>query len=181
MVYTAFDRSVNQALMETVGGALMEGPLAPVWEAYTAERVIPAIALTFGVNLVVGSFVTITLPSLVVPFSGALVAALRAALWGILFSPQGVAGVGPGEVLTGILLVILLLLEGQGYVLALFGAYLHAKAFLWPRSAGAAGRVQGYGYGLRQQARIYLLVALVLLIAAVYEVLLALVAVPALL
>ena len=31
-----------------------------------------AIGLTFGINLAVGSFVTITLPSLVIPFSGFL-------------------------------------------------------------------------------------------------------------
>jgi hypothetical protein len=180
LVYTLFDRSLHQALMDAVGTALTEGALAPVLDAYTAERVIPAIGLTFGINLVVGSFVSITLPSLVVPFSGVLVAALRAVLWGILFSPQEVAGVGAGEVVAGILLVILLLLEGQGYVLALFGAYLHARAFLRPQSVGATGHAQGYWYGLKQQAPIYLLVALVLLVAAVYEVLIAVVAMPAL-
>jgi hypothetical protein len=46
---------------------------------------------------------------------------------------------------------------------------------------GAAGRLEGYWYGEREQARIYLLVALVLIVAAVYEVLLAVVALPALL
>jgi hypothetical protein len=180
MVYTAFDRSLQQALMDTVGGALAEGPLASVLDAYTSERVLLAIGLTFGINLAVGSFVSITLPSLVIPFSGVLIAALRAVLWGVLFSPQLVTEIGAGEVVTGVLLVILLLLEGQGYVLALFGAYRRARAFLRPRSVGATGPLQGYWHGLKEQVPIYLLVALVLLVAAVYEVLLVVVAMPAL-
>jgi hypothetical protein len=181
MAYTAFDRSLQQALMDTVGGAFTEGPLAPVLDAYVSERIMLATALTFGINLVVGSFVSITLPSLLIPLSGLLVAGLRALLWGVLFTPQGVAGIGAGEAAAGILVVGLLFLEGQGYVLALFGAYLHARAFLWPRSVGATGHLQGYWHGVQEQARIYLLVALVLIVAAVYEVLLAVLALPALL
>jgi hypothetical protein len=181
LVYTTFDRSLQQTLMEAVGGALAEGPLAPVWDAYSAQRVLLAIGLTFGINLIVGSFASITLPSLVIPFSGSLVAGIRPLTWGVLFSPQDVAGVGPPELVAGFLLVGLLFLEGQGYVLALFGAYLHGRAFLWPQSVGATGRRQGYWHGLKQQGHIYLLVALVLIIAALYEVGLAMVAIPVLL
>jgi hypothetical protein len=181
MVYTAFDRSLQQALMEDVGGALTEGALAPVLDAYTSERALLAIGLTFGINLVVGSLGSITLPSLVIPFSGLLVAGLRAVMWGVLFSPQIVAGVGVGELGAGFMVVGLLLLEGQAYVLAALGAYVQGRAFLWPRRVGATGRGQGYWYGLKEQARLYLLVALVLLVAALYEVWIALVGIPALL
>jgi hypothetical protein len=181
MVYTAFDRSLQQALMGSVGEALTEGPLAPVLDAYTTERAILAIGLTFGINLAVGSFLTITLPSLVVPFSGFLLAGVRALTWGVLFSPQIVGGIGAGELVTGVLLVGLLFLEGQGYVLAALGVYLHGTAFLWPQTGGATGHLQGYWHGVKKQARIYLLVALVLVVAALYEVALALVAAPALL
>jgi hypothetical protein len=181
MGVTAFDRSLQQTLMDSVGGALTEGPLAPVLDAYTGGQVWLAIGLTFGINLLVGSFVTITLPSLVIPFSGFLLAAVRAGMWGVLFSPQIEGGVGARELVVGLMLLILLFLEGQGYVLALFGAYLHGRAFLWPRTVGLTGRWQGYWHGLKEQARIYLLVALVLVIAAVYEVLLAMVVLSALL
>jgi hypothetical protein len=180
MAYTAFDRSVQQALMEAVGSAFAEGPLATVWEAYSGQQILRAIGLTFGINLAVGSFVTITLPSLIVPFSGLLMAGLRAMLWGVIFSPQIVGGVSPGNLAAGVLLVVLIFLEGQGYVLATLGAYRHGIAFIWPRSLGLTGRRQGYLHGLREQARIYLLVAGVLLIAALYEVLLV-AALPALL
>jgi hypothetical protein len=180
MVYSAFDRSLQETLMEAVGGALAEGPLAPVWDAYSAGRVMLAIGLTFGINLVLGSFVSITLPSLVIPFSGLLVAGLRAVIWGVLFSPQTVRA-GAGEVATAILLAVLLILEGQAYVLAMLGGYFQGRAFLWPQKVGVSRRGQAYWYGVKEQARVYLLVAVVLLVAAVYEVLLAVVAIPALL
>jgi hypothetical protein len=181
MVYATFDSSLQPALMESVGAALTEGPFAPVLDAYTGGQVWLAIGLTFGVNLLVGSFVTITLPSLVVPFSGLLLAGLRAVLWGVLFTPQIDGGIGATKLVAGLLLLVLLILEGQAYVLATLGAYLHGRAFLWPRSVGATRRWQGYWHGVKQQAPVYLLVAIVLLVAAVYEVLLAVVAVPALL
>jgi hypothetical protein len=74
MVYTAFDRSLQPALMEAVGDSLAEGPLAPVWDAYSTGQALRAIALTLGINLAVGSFLSITLPSLIIPFGGLLVA-----------------------------------------------------------------------------------------------------------
>lgn len=181
MAYTAFDRSLHDALMTAVSESLSQGPLAPVLEAYTAHRVLAAIGLTVGINLAVGSFVSITLPSLIIPFSGLLMAAFRALTWGVLFSPQIGEGLAPGELVTGLLLGVLVLLEGQGYVLAALAAYVQGKAFLRPRTVGKTRRPQAYWHGLKESARIYVLVALVLLVAAVYEVLIALVALPALL
>jgi hypothetical protein len=48
-------------------------------------------------------------------------------------------------------------------------AYVQGKAFLWPRSVGAATRRQGYGVGVKRSVRIYMLVVLVLAVAAIYE------------
>lgn len=79
--YAAFDRPLQEYLMESVGGALTEGPLAAVAEAYGAQQAVQAIGLTLGINLAVGSFLSITLPSLVIPFSGLLVAGVRAVAW----------------------------------------------------------------------------------------------------
>ena len=181
MLAAAADPSLNETLMAGVGDSLSEGPLAPVWDAYSAGRVVQAAALTVGVNLLVGSFATITLPSLVVPFSGLLMGVVRALLWGVLFSPRTVSGIGLAEGVAGLSIAILVFLEGQGYVLAALGAYLHGVAFLFPRRAGADGHLRGYWQGLKTQARIYVLVLLVLLVAAVYEVAIAVFALPALL
>ncbi len=181
MVATAADPSLNKTLTAAVGESLSEGPLAPVWDAYSSQRVLQAAALTIAVNLVVGSFATITLPSLIVPFSGLLMAVVRALLWGVLFSPRSVTGIGLVEAVAGLSIAVLVFLEGQGYVLAALGAYLHGVAFLFPRSAGADGHLHGYWRGVKTQARIYVLVLVVLLIAALYEVVIAVFALPALL
>jgi hypothetical protein len=180
MAYAAFDRSVQQSLLETVGTALTEGPLATVAEAYGTEQVVVAVALTVGINLAGGSFASITLPSLIIPFSGLLVAGIRAVTWGLLFSPQSVSGVTSGEAVIGVLFIGLVILEGQGYILAEMGAYLQGRALLWPQRVGAIGHRQGYWHGLKDEARSYVLVALALLVAAVYEVWFAVAAVPAL-
>jgi hypothetical protein len=166
MGVTAFNRPLQDQLLELVGQAFMSGPLAVVGEAYANVEVLSAIGLTFVVNLLVGSFAVITLPSLVVPFSGMLMGIYRAALWGIIFSPgnpQINAVIIPHS--------LTLLLEGQAYILALFGVYLQGRAFLWPKSAGVENRWQGYLEGLKRTGKIYILVLLTLLIAAIYEVL----------
>jgi hypothetical protein len=178
MAYTCYDRSPQEALGQLVAGALGEGPLAPVLEALTAGQVLQAVGLILAINLLAATFLVITLPSLIVPFSGLLLVALRALLWGILFAPQIGGPVEMRELLTGIGVAVLILLEGQGYVLGALGVTLQGRAFLWPRSVGASSRGQGYLYGLKEQARVYLLIVPVLLIAAVYEVWLALAAGP---
>lgn len=71
---------------------------------------------------------------------------------------------------------ITLLLEGQGYILALLAVYVHGKSWLFPRSAGvevegsAWQRMQrGYAAGLRRTAYLYVWVVIVLAAAAIYE------------
>ena len=65
----------------------MTGPLSVVGQAYVNAQVFTAILATFLVNLFIGSFGTITLPSLIIPFSGFLIGIYRAVLWGLLLSP----------------------------------------------------------------------------------------------
>ncbi len=179
MVFTALDRSVQRELLAAVGNALTQGPLASVAGAYTTGQTVLAIALTFAVNLVVASFISITLPSLIVPFSGLLVGLARAVTWGLLFSPPTLV-VGGREAVMGLLIAILLVLEGQGYVLAMLAAWVQGRAFLSPHTVGAADRGQGYVLGIKRALRLYLLVGLVLAIAAVYEAIIAIVIIPGL-
>ena len=63
-----------------------------------------------------------------------------------------------------------LILEGQAYILTMLAAYIQGRAFLWPKSVGLERRGQGYLEGLKRTGKMYVLVILTLLIAAVYEV-----------
>jgi hypothetical protein len=164
MIYVAFNPSLQQSLLELVGNAFTEGPFSAVGSAYFGGQVLRAMVLTFVVNLFLGSIAVLTLPSLVIPFSGLLIGVYRAILWGVLLSPTS-----PEMRLVMIPHSLVLILEGQAYILAMLAAYVQGKAFLWPRSAGVATRRQGYGLGMKRSACIYLLVVLVLAVSAVYE------------
>jgi hypothetical protein len=165
MIYAAFNQSLQRMLLEQVGAGFTSGPLSLVGEAYSNAKVLPAIGLTFVVNLVLGSFAEITIPSLVIPFSGLLMGVVRAILWGLILSPAE-----PSLRMVMIPHSVTLILEGQGYILALLAAWIHGRAFLWPRTAGVEGHIAGYVEGLKRTGRLYVLVVLVLAVAAIYEV-----------
>ena len=165
MLYVAvIDPAVQERLLADVAASLTEGPLATVGGAYLGGNIAAAAALTFVVNFVVGAMLTITLPSLIVPFSGVALGAYRAVLWGLLLAPTS-----RDLSLVMIPHSLTLVLEGQAYVLAIFAAYVHGLAFLRPQWVGAASRRQGYVVGLKMTAQVYALVLLSLAAAAVYE------------
>ena len=133
--------------------------------------------MTFAVNLMGGSFASITLPSLLIPFGGLLIGAYRAVLWGLIFAPETL-DVSVEGATRGALVALLILLEGQGYVLTMLAAYIHGRAWLWPASVDAASRWQGYKIGIRRSVLLYLLIAATLAVAAVYEAILVVVILP---
>lgn len=165
MIVSAFNRPLQDELINTIGAAFMTGPLAAVGNAYVNAEILKAIGLTFLVNLVIGAFLYISVPSLILPFLGFLLGMYRAVIWGLLFSPAH-----PDMQLIMIPHSLTLLLEGQAYILALFGVYLQGRAFLWPKSVGLETHGQGYKEGLKRTGKIYILVTLTLAIAAIYEV-----------
>jgi len=171
MAWAAFDRPLQEQLLTMVEGELRAGALAPVSAIYDRGGVLLAAAVTFGVNLVIGSLASITLPSLVVPFSGLGLAAVRAVLWGLLFAP-GTLDMGGGEAVAGLSVALVVLLEGQGYV--------QGRPFVWPASVGARNRREGYAIGVGRALTIYGAVALVLAIAALVEALAVIALMPAL-
>lgn len=166
---------VSPSLQDAWMGIVVEGfgesdTFGAVLEAYSGQQVLTAVGLTFAINLLLGSFLYITLTSLIIPFSGLLLGLVRALLWGFTFAPSLNTGISAHDVLLGALMVILLLLEGQAYILAMFGTYLQGRAFVFHRRVGEDTLWRGYVKGLKQMSLVYILVALVLLIAAVYEV-----------
>ena len=175
MVFVAFVPSVQQTLLALIGDAFTSGPLAAVGSAYSGGEILKAMALTFVVNLFMGTVLVITLPSMVIPFSGLLMGVVRAIMWGLLLSPAA-----PELRLAMIPHSVTLILEGQGYILALLAVYAHGKAFLFPRSVGVEAQgsgvervarlaLGGYWAGVKHTARLYVLVVIVLAVAAIYE------------
>jgi hypothetical protein len=165
MAYVTYiNPALQHDLLQAVGQAFTQGPLAAVGNAYTGGQVLSAMILTFLVNLLLGSLIEMQLPSLIVPFSGILMGLFRAVMWGLLLAPSepSLAGAMIPHSLT-------LLLEGQAYVLAMLAAYVHGRAFLRPAAYGLAGHGRGYVEGLRRSGWIYLLVVVFLAVAAVYE------------
>ena len=121
-------------LMSAVQGEIRsegKGVLAIAGRAYGTGNILFAAAVTFVVNFLLGSLACISLPSMIIPGVGGLLAAFRATLWGLLL--------GPSE--TSLAFMMLphsgtLLLEGEGYILAAFFAPSHSRL---PVRLGRAG------------------------------------------
>jgi hypothetical protein len=165
MILVAFDQPLQKLLLESVGETFTNGLMSTVGSAYLNAKVLQAILLTFLVNLVLGSFLEITVPSAIIPFSGLLLGSYRAVLWGLILSPAN-----PELRLAMIPHSITLLIEGQAYILVMLAAYVHGRAFLWPKTVGVEGHGRGYLEGLKQTGKLYILVVLTLAAAAIYEV-----------
>ncbi len=69
--YKGLNRALQRTLLETVDAAFSpSGALGPLVRSYTDGQLLSAIGWTFVVNLLLGSLVALTVPSLVVPFGG---------------------------------------------------------------------------------------------------------------
>lgn len=141
-----------------------ETGLPGVVEAYRGGQFLAAAAQTFTINLLLGSLMVITLPACFFPPAGILMGSLRAFLWGLVLAPTT-----PQFGLVMIPHGLTLLLEGQAYILAIFATCRLGQALLWPESIGQTSRWRAYLAGLRETALVYILVAIVLLISALWE------------
>ncbi|MFO0890342.1 MAG: hypothetical protein U0790_14515 [Isosphaeraceae bacterium] len=177
-LHTVMMTSVQQAFS---GG----GPLAVAGAAYLSGNILWAAVVTFAVNFFLGTLLQITLPSLIIPGVGVLVAVVRAGLWGLLLGPADstlALGMIPHSGT--------LLLEGEGYILATFFALLIPILLIRPGTPEAkpsladewtqdelpeapAPETETVGRRYRRAASLALkalaLVALVLAVAALYE------------
>jgi hypothetical protein len=138
------------------------GPLAVAGRAYMSKNILRAALTTFLINFPLGSLAVITLPSLILPGAGVLLLGIRAISWGVLLAPSYVN-------LSGMMLPhsLTLLIEGHAYVIAgFFGVLVLVYLF---RKAEGPGIARRYGRALLLNLKGNLLVAIVLVIAAIYE------------
>ena len=138
------------------------GILGVAGEAYMSKNILRAAVTTFAINFPFGSLLCITLPSMIIPGSGVLVAGLRSALWGLILAPSFSA-------LSSMMVPhsVTLLLEGHGYVIAAFFGVL-VLVYLFRRAEGPNVGIR-YGRALLMNVRGNLLVIIVLAVAAIYE------------
>ncbi len=147
-----------------VSSQLTEGSgiLGIAGEAYASGNILRAAVTTFAINFPIGSLLCITIPSIIIPGSGVLVAGLRSMLWGVIIAP-GFTGLLPVMVPHS----VTLLLEGHAYVIAAFFGVL-VLVYLCRKSEGPSVGIR-YGRALLMNVRGNLLVIIVLAVAAVYE------------
>jgi hypothetical protein len=154
-----------QAVLMSAVRAQIEGsggPLSIAGRAYGSGNILRAAAVTFLINFFLGSIAFITVPSVVLPGVGVVLAALRAVMWGLLLAPTSVP----------IAFVMLphswtMLLEGEGYILAaLFGLLIPVHLVQSSLGGTALGR---FGRVLLLNLQAIVPVALVLAVAACYE------------
>jgi len=138
------------------------GPLAVAGKAYMSKSIPRAAGATFVINFLLGSLVCITVPSVIIPGIGTLVSVLRASMWGLLLAPNF-------DALSATMLPhsFTLLLEGEAYIIATFFALL-IPIYLCRKDEGP-NLLNRYGRALAMNVRGNLLVAIVLVIAAIYE------------
>jgi hypothetical protein len=148
------------AVREALSGT--KGPLGAAGQAYASGNIPYAALVTFAVNFFLGSVACITLPSILVPGSGTLLAVVRSLLWGVILAPTFV-------LLAGSMLPhsLTMLLEGEGYILAtIFGLLI--PIHIVQESLGG-NPLSRFGRVLLLNLQAVVLVAVVLAVAACYE------------
>ncbi len=132
--------------------------------AISAGSLLPSIILIYKNNFLYATVYAMTLPSFVIPFWGLLIGTVRSLMWGIALSPAD-----PAFMLRFLIHIPTWLLEGEGYVLAMFAVFIMWRNFFWPGRIGINQRIQGYIHGLRQTLPLYIGVAVLLGLGAIYE------------
>ncbi len=160
-----YDAPLIQDLLGTAIQGQIEsrsGVLGIAGQAYESRNIAVAAITTLAINFFLGSLMVITLPSIVVPGIGVLMAVFRATVWGVLLAATSMT-LARGMIFhTGTLL-----LEGEGYILAAFFGLL-VPIYLFSPGMGktAWGR---YGQAVVMNLKGNLIVLAVLAAAALYE------------
>jgi hypothetical protein len=163
-VYAFLNPDAQQGLTQSILQSFASGPLSIAKEAYLSGNVAAAAAITFLVNTVLGSILSLTIPSLLIPFAGSFLGLFRALLWGVALAPSS-----PELARAMVPHSLVLFLEGQGYILAMFGTHVLWASALNGARRGLSGFAWGYLAGLRRNVLIYSLVVTVLAVSAIYE------------
>jgi uncharacterized membrane protein SpoIIM required for sporulation len=155
---------MNQALRESV---LAGQPFTSIIQSLRGGELVKAILFTLAVNLTMGAFLTTTLPG-IVPLIGALgtvaITLLRGLVIGVTYPEvlgSSVAGFALG--------LGTMILELGAYVFSGAAGINIALAPILPRRYGVQSRAKAFKMAWKDAARIYLIVVILLLLGAVWE------------
>jgi hypothetical protein len=165
LVYRAPD--LHNAIQAVIRAGLNDegGLLHTAGNAYLSGSILRAAFVTLCVNFFLGALLFLTLPSCVIPGSGAVLAAFRATTWGLLLAPATMQQAAAMLPHSGTLL-----LEGEGYILAtFFGLMIPVAIFRRPPVSDPPAPKRGYVWAVLLNLKGSILVALVLAVAALYE------------
>jgi hypothetical protein len=155
---------IQRKLLTTVKQEIRNGtgPLHAAGSAYLSRSIPRAALVTVTVNFLLGSGVSITLPSIIVPGAGVLLAAVRSAMWGLILAPTHTS-------LSRAMLPhsFTLLMEGEGYILATFFGLLIPIYLLNATEGPTAGGRYGKAVLLNATGSFWIFV--VLAVSAIYE------------
>ncbi len=154
----------QRSITRTIVQGFSSGPLSYARDAYQSGDVLAAAGITFAVNSLLGSFATLTLPSLFIPFAGSVIGLLRALVLGVALAPTS-----PEIARAMIPHSLVVIVEGQAYVLAMLGVHALWSSALGSLKDGPSGFGRGYAAGLRANLSIYALILVLLAASAVYE------------
>jgi hypothetical protein len=156
--------AVQDVLLEKVHEALAtkSNPLGVAGEAYRSGNIPRAAAVTLLVNYLIGSLAYITVPSMLLPGVGVLLASGRALAWGLILAPAI-----PSLAYAMLPHSLTLFLEGEGYILATFFGLI-IPIYVLRRSLGGNPFTR-FGRALLLNLKAQFWIALVLAVAAIYE------------
>ncbi len=151
-------------LLAAINGQIenKSGILGVAGTAYESRNIALAAVVTLLINFFAGSLLVITLPSVIVPGIGVLMAVFRATVWGIALAPSYMSLAWGMIFHSGTLL-----LEGEGYILAAFFALLVPIYLFSPREGENAGT--RYARAVLMNLKGNIIVFILLAIAATYE------------
>ena len=166
MVYAYADPGGQMSLIQWFRGQFAGGgwPLGTAGWAYASGNLLLAAGITFLINFGQGTFLVLTLPSLLPIAGGFIVNALRNEMLGI--------GLAPTTLIFGqskLLHLPTILLELQGYLLAAYLSVILLLGLIKPARFGFNSRGEAYKNLAIDQFRILPLIAVILLVAALYE------------
>lgn len=159
------DPGLQESVISFFQAALSSGTLKPVSSAVGSGDVLFTALLIFLYNFLVATILTATLPSLIFPPWASLIFALRGILVGIAVAvPQGsisLAGLASRY--------IVLILEGEAYVVAIFASLRQIEALILPERLGESSRLKAYLRSIVDLLKLLPVVGLMLAVSALVE------------